>query len=135
MAPEGYENASPPDERLESARRLFDNGFDVSIRLSPFVPQFVDLGRIIESPVNKVLVEFLRINTFIQRNLPTLDTSQWIEKSGNYRHLPLWLKMKYLLPLIQSGKRVSVCEDHPEHYEHFKRNVNPNPEDCCDLRL
>ena len=42
--------------------------------------------------------------------------------------------MKCLKPIIDAGKRVTVCEDHPQHYDYFKHNVNANPDDCCDLR-
>ena len=58
----------------------------------------------------------------------------YMEKVGGYRHLPLEFKKKLLQPFVDAGKRVTVCEDHPEHYEWFKTNFNPNPDDCCDLR-
>jgi hypothetical protein len=32
-------------------------------------------------------------------------------------------------------KEVSVCEDESEAYEYWKKNVNHNPEDCCNLRI
>lgn len=137
MAPEGFDRASPPESRLESARRLFDAGFDVQIRLSPFIPQYISLTPVIGSPVDKVLVEFLRINPYIERKLkemdPTFPFTGYTEKSGSYRHLPLEYKLASLQPLRESGKRVTVCEDHPEHYEYFKKHFNPNPDDCCDL--
>lgn len=106
--PAGYEKASKPKDRLESATRLFEAGFDIQIRLSPFIPQFVDLGKILDCPVDKVLVEFLRVNTMIRRKMPYMDFSDWGVKSGGYRHLPLKFKLELIEPLI-GKKRVSVC--------------------------
>lgn len=36
-----YEKASIPSERIEAIERLSEAGFDVALRLSPFIPQFV----------------------------------------------------------------------------------------------
>lgn len=134
MAPEGYEVASAPRERLAAAVRLSKRGIDTQIRLSPFNPGIMDLGQVVKCPVDRVVVEFLRVNTFIKRNFPTWDFSAWSEKSGNYWHLPLDVKKQAMYPLL-GRKQITVCEDHPEHYVWFRDNVNPNPEDCCDLRL
>ena len=134
LAPNGFEYASRPEDRLEAARRLFERGIDTQIRLSPFIPEYVDLDVILRSPVDKVLVEFLRVNTFIKRTFPAMDFSEWTVKSGGYQHLPLDVKFFMLEPLI-GKKRLTVCEDHPEHYEWFKANINANPDDCCDLRV
>lgn len=38
-----YEKASPPSERIKAINTLQDNGFDVSLRLSPFIPQYMDI--------------------------------------------------------------------------------------------
>lgn len=133
-APSDYEHASPPEERLKAAIDLHERGFDVQLRLSPYIPSFVDSDRILRSPIDKILVEFLRVNPFIKKNMPYMNFDDWTETNGNYQHLPLRKKMAYLQPLIDSGKRITVCEDHPAHYEYFKKNVNANPDDCCDLR-
>ena len=133
-APDGFEVASSPGDRMEAAKRLYERGIDTQIRLSPFIPEYVDLDVILASPVEKVLVEFLRVNTFIKRTFPTMDFKPWTVKSGGYMHLPLGTKVKMLQPLI-GKKRLTICEDHPEHYEYFKKNVNANPEDCCDLKV
>ena len=134
LAPEGYENASTPTERLEAAKILYEAGIDTQLRLSPFVPQFFDLNRILESPVEKVLIEFLRINPMIRRTLPSLDISDWTLKSGGYIHLPLETKLKMIEPLM-GKKRLTFCEDYPEHYNYFREHLNANPEDCCDLEV
>lgn len=134
LAPSGFEYASSPEDRLESAQRLFERGIDTQIRLSPYIPEYVDLDVILRSPVNKVLVEFLRVNTFIKRTFPAMDFTPWTVKSGGYEHLPLETKLKMLEPLI-GKKRLTICEDHPDHYEYFKANINANPDDCCDLEV
>lgn len=132
-APEGFEYASRPKDRLEAAEKLHGRGIDTQIRLSPYIPSYVDLDAILASSVDKVLVEFLRVNTFIKRTLTGMDFSPWTVKAGGYQHLPLDVKLAMLEPLI-GRKRLTVCEDHPEHYEYFKGHVNANPDDCCDLR-
>lgn len=133
LAPEGYEKASEPRSRLKAAAKAQSMGIDTQIRLSPYIPRFVDLNKIIECPVEKVVVEFLRINPMILRTLPEGNWNDWREKSGGYKHLPLIVKCKMLEPL-EGYKRITVCEDHPEHYKYFKEHYNPNPDDCCDLR-
>lgn len=133
LEPPGYETADSPENRLSSAAELFAHGIDTQLRLSPFVPQFVDLNRVIRSPVEKVLVEFMRVNNRIKAKLPDVDFAAWSEKSGGYLHLPLETKLEHLQPIL-GKKRVSVCEDHPAHYEYFRENINPNKSDCCDLR-
>ena len=138
LAPKGYEKASPPEARIESAERIKDGGIDVQLRLSPYIPEYVDQSRIIDCGVDRLLVEFLRINPFIEKSMRNLDPGfnlmPYMEKVGGYRHLPLEYKKQLLQPFVDAGKRVTVCEDHPEHYEWFKTNFNPNPDDCCDLR-
>ena len=134
MAPDGYERASPPADRLRAAEDLHRRGIDTQIRLSPLVPEYIDLNKVIDSPVPKVLVEFLRINPFIEKALPYLDTSEWTLRAGGYRHLPLERKKEIIRPLIAMGKKISVCEDVPEHYEYWREHVNHNPADCCNLR-
>lgn len=135
--PEGYDHASLPKDRLRAVEELYKAGIDTQIRLSPYVPQYIDLNEIIESPCDRVLVEFLRINPYIEKALkscdPDFQTAPFMAKSGGYRHLPLEYKKALLRPLVDAGKRVTVCEDHDEHYEWFKSNFNPNKDDCCDL--
>lgn len=133
-APSDFEFASHPDDRFAAVENLHKRGFDVQMRLSPFIPDYFDLDEILNCSCDKVLVEFLRVNTFIKRNFPSMDFTMWTEKVGNYAHLPLDVKLDYLKPLI-GKKRLTICEDHPDHYLYFKENVNVNPDDCCDLRF
>ena len=39
-----YEKATPPSRRIEAIKKLYAEGFDVALRLSPFIPQFVGKG-------------------------------------------------------------------------------------------
>ena len=37
-----YEKASLPSDRIKAVEKLYKAGFDVQVRLSPFIPEFVD---------------------------------------------------------------------------------------------
>ena len=126
-----YEKASPISARIEAIEKLNRGGYDVAIRLSPFIPEFVDIEKINAIQCDKILVEFLRSNGFIRRTFDQVDYSKYTLVSGNYKHLPLEDKLK-LLEQITIPNR-SVCDDVPEHYEYFKHNFNSNPDDCCNL--
>lgn len=62
-----------------------------------------------------------------------IDFSEYTYKQSGYQHMPLDLKIKYL-ELIKGFKEVTVCEDVSEHYLYWEKNVNENPDDCCNLR-
>lgn len=125
--------AALPGERIKAVETLFRSGFDVQIRLSPFIPEFVDTGVINSIDCDRVLVEFLRVNGFIRKWLgDSWDWSKYSYFYSNYHHLPLTEKIKMVR---QISKVVSVCEDVPEHWEYWRDNVNANPNDCCNLKL
>ena len=109
--------------------------------MSPYIPQFWDLDKLRTYGINKAIVEFLRVNTWIKRWFK-IDYSEYKTqnigyKVGNagYRHLPLKKKVEYLKPLLEIFKEVSVCEDNDTAYNYWKNNINPNKNDCCNLRL
>lgn len=54
-------------------------------------------------------------------------------KEGGYRHLPRHVKASYIKLL--DFPQVSVCEDCDIHYEWWQGFQNPNPSDCCNLRI
>lgn len=126
------EHASLPSERIRAIETLYKNGYDVSVRLSPYIPEFVDIDIINNIDCDKILVEFLRVNTWIKKWLD-LDYSEYTVKQSGYYHLPLEKKIE-LLSKINGFKEISVCEDETEAYEYWKKNVNANPDDCCNLR-
>ncbi|MFR4915496.1 MAG: transporter [Coprococcus phoceensis] len=127
----GYENASSPSKRLRALLKLQEEGFDVTLRLSPLIEEYLDFDYLNRLPVNKVLVEFLRVNGWMKKWFPDLDYQNYVLRQSGYWHLPLEEKIRILekihLPL-------TVCEDVTEHYEYWKQHINPNPVDCCNLR-
>lgn len=130
-----YETATIPSSRIKAIEKLYEKGFDVSVRLSPFVPELVDLDEINNINCNKILVEFLRVNTWINRWFDNFtDMDQYSLKYGGYRHLPLESKIEYL-SAITGFEELSVCEDVDEHYKYWKNNINPNKDDCCNLTI
>ena len=125
-----YEKASPPSKRIRAIESLQERGYDVALRLSPYIPEYVSTSLINAVEVDKVQVEFLRVNHWIKKWFD-IDYSPYTHKEGGYEHLPLERKIE----LLQSIDRpqISVCEDCTEHYEYWKKNVNYNPKDCCNL--
>ena len=127
-----YEKASVPSKRIEAILKLQNAGFDVAIRLSPLIDEFIDYDKLNNLGINKAIVEFLRVNTWIKRWFD-IDYSRFTLKEGNYTHLPLEYK-KEVLNKIKIPS-VSVCEDYTEHYLYWRDNYNPNKNDCCNLRV
>lgn len=125
------EKAVVPSRRIEAAEKLQRLGYDVSIRVSPYVSELVDLNVLNRVKVDKCCVEFLRLSHWCEKWLDR-DFPNHRVKSGGYKHLPLEMKIEMLKGF--EFPEMTVCEDVPEHYEYFKRNYNSNPEDCCNLR-
>ena len=127
-----YEKASKPSDRIQAIKVLQLLGFDVSLRLSPFIPQFIDFERLNALQINKILIEFLRVNTWIQKWFD-IDYSEYTVKQNGYRHLPLKKKIEYISK-ITGFKEMTVCEDETTAYNYWKNNFNFNKDDCCNLR-
>lgn len=127
-----YEKAPLPSKRIAAIEKLYAAGIDVQLRLSPFIPEFVDLDRLNNVKCDKVLVEFLRVNSWI-RGWFDIDFSEYTKKCAGYWHLPLDIKLEYLKG-ITGFREVTVCEDEDEAYKYWQDNFNPNREDCCNLR-
>ena len=126
------EKAVSTERRIKAIEALYDAGFDVAVRLSPYIPQFVDFHRLNSIRCNKIIVEFLRVNHWIKKWLP-LDYSEYTVKQSGYQHLPLEKKIEYL-SRVTGFDEVSVCEDVTEHFDYWREAVNHNKEDCCNLR-
>lgn len=126
-----YEKASPPTERVKAIKKLQDAGFDVAIRLSPLVEQYMDFDALNKLGIKKAVVEFLRVNPWIQKWFD-IDYSKYTVSQSGYEHLPLQEKQR----IISRVKipEITVCEDVTEHYEYWRQHFNPNPDDCCNLR-
>ena len=125
------EKACAPARRIAAVERLAAEGFDVSVRLSPFIPQYIEADTINAIRCDKILVEFLRVNGWIRKWFD-IDYAEYTHTENNYRHLPLERKRAYLAR-ITGFREVSVCEDCSAHYDYWRRHVNANPEDCCNL--
>ena len=126
------EKAVSTERRIKAIEKLYAEGFDVAVRLSPYVPQFVDFNRLNSIKCDKIIVEFLRVNHWIKKWLP-LDYSDYTVKQSGYEHLPLEKKIEYLSK-VTGFDELSVCEDVTEHCEYWKECVNRNKEDCCNLK-
>lgn len=126
-----YEKASVPSKRIEAIKKLQDNGFDVAIRLSPLIEEYIDFDKLNSLGIQKAIVEFLRVNHWIKKWFD-IDYKKFTHKEGGYEHLPLEEKKRILnkvkIPIV------SICEDVDEHYKYWENNFNPNKEDCCNLR-
>lgn len=128
-----YEKASTITDRIKSIEKLYHNGFDVSVRLSPFIDGFIDYDILNSIRCDKILVEFLKVNHFIMKWFD-IDYSDFMVKYGGYRHLPLFKKV-VLLKNITGFKQLSVGEYVKEHHEYFSKFVNYNKNDCCNLDI
>lgn len=128
-----YEKAVPPSKRIAAIEKLQAAGFDVALRLSPFIPEFVDMGILNKVKCDKIQVEFLRVNSWIKKWFD-IDYTPYTVKQSGYLHRTLEDKREHM-KWIWGFKEVSVCEDESEAYEFWKKNVNHNPDDCCNLRI
>lgn len=126
-----YEKASPPSERIKAILRLQKEGFDVAIRLSPIIDEYMDYEALNKLGIKKAIVEFLRVNSWIKKWFD-IDYSKFVLKQGSYRFLRLDDKKK-IIEKIRIPE-ISVCEDYSPHYKYWEVNVNPNRDDCCNLR-
>lgn len=128
------DNAPNFSMRKKTIETLFDNGFDVSLRLSPFLFDTVDYDEVNSINVDKCLVEFLRIKpSMFELMGDYINPEEYTHKEGGYRHLSLDKKLVELAHL--DFKELTVCDDVQEHYDYFKENFNCNPDDCCNLSL
>lgn len=129
-----YEKAVVPSRRIAAIEKLQDNGYDIALRLSPYIPEFVDLEKLNAVKCDKILVEFLRVNTWVKKWLGHMvDFTDYIVKQSGYSHLPLEIK-KELIKNIKFNQ-ITVCEDESRAYEYWKKEFNHNPDDCCNLRM
>ncbi len=74
-----YEKASRTSDRIAAIEKLQAYGLDVSVRLSPFIPEYADFDVLNGIRCDKILVEFLRGNAFIRRTFP-IDYSEYAVK-------------------------------------------------------
>lgn len=126
-----YEKASVPSERINAILKLQESGFDVAIRLSPIIEEYMDFDKLKTLGIQKAIVEFLRVNPWIQKWFD-IDYSKYTLSQSGYKHLPLSEKKRILQKIDIPS--ISVCEDVSEHYNYWTNHFNPNKDDCCNLR-
>jgi DNA repair photolyase len=124
-------NASHPSKRVQAIMDLQAAGFDVAIRLSPLLEEYMDFDKLNSLGINKCIVEFLRINHSIIEWFPMRSYRKYTHYHANYRHLPLEEKLRIISKVKLPS--ITVCEKVPEHYEYWRDHFNPNPADCCNL--
>ena len=128
-----YEKAVVPSRRIKAIEKLQANDFDIALRLSPYIPEFVDLSILNNVKCDKIQVEFLRVNSWIKKWFD-IDYTPYVVSQSGYLHRTLSDKQN-LISKITGFKYVSVCEDESTAYNYWKNNFNPNPDDCCNLRF
>lgn len=119
---EGIDKASPFEERCSAINRLHFGGFEVWLRLSPYLSDFIMPSELDCIKTDKICIEFLRVSSAIRKNC-TFDTSEYTEKSGNYWHLPLRYKIDLVKALPNIYRKIAICEDHPDHYEYWLNQI------------
>ena len=129
----GYEKASIPTKRIKAIEKLYQLGFDVSVRLSPFIEGFINYDVLNSIKCNKILIEFLKVNHWVKKWFD-IDYTEYNVMFGGYRNLPLF-KKQILLKNITGFEQISVGEYVKDHHEYFRNNLNFNKEDCCNLNL
>lgn len=87
-----YEHAPVPSRRIAAVEKLQALGYDVQVRLSPFIPEYVDLDKINAIKCDKILIEFLKVSPRIKKWFK-IDYSPYTLKCGGYEHLPLQRKI------------------------------------------
>lgn len=128
-----YEKASVPSQRIKAILKLQEAGYDVAIRISPTIPEYMDFEKLPALGINKAIIEFLRVNPWIQKWFE-IDYSKYTVSQSGYRHLPLSEKLEIIERIRPAFQEISICEDVTEHYEYWKEHINPNKADCCNLR-
>lgn len=123
-----YEKASKPSDRVRAILTLQEMGFDVALRLSPFIPEYMDVEKLNGLGIDKICIEFLRVNSWIRKWFD-IDYAPYTLHENGYDHLPLERKVE-LIKQLHGFKEMTVCEDESEAYEYWKNNFNHNPDDC-----
>lgn len=128
-----YEHAATPAKRVDTVLKLQLLGFDVSLRISPLIEEFMNIKHLNELDINKCVIEFLRVNTWIRKWLRGVDYKRYTVRQNNYWHLPLEEKIR-LVSMIRIPEK-TVCDDVSEHYQYWREAINPNKNDCCNLAI
>lgn len=132
-SPNKYEKAPVPKRRIKAIEKLQESGFDVSVRLSPFIIQNIDLKILNKIKCNKILIEFLKVNYNVKKWF-NINYDDYSLRFGGFEHLELEHKID-LVNKITGFSQLTVGEYVKDHYQYFRDNVNYNKNDCCNLIL
>lgn len=128
------DNAPNFERRKQTIETLYEAGYDTSIRLSPLLYPHVDFQKINNINCNKILVEFLRLNNKMIKDMKgIINPKMYTVHENGYLHLPLLTKIRLLKQVKKP--QITICDDVTQHYTYFKQHINHNPEDCCNLTL
>ena len=125
--------APPPTARVAAVEKLEKLGYDVQVRLSPYIPHFVNKDELNRIRCSKILIEFLRVSGNIKKQFPEFDYSEYTLFENGSLNLPLEKKIEYIKG-IDGFEQLSVAALSNRAYVYFRDNVNHNPNDCCNLR-
>lgn len=79
-----FEKASPPSQRIRAIQALQAEGYDVAIRLSPIVEEYMDFDKPNDLGIERCVVEFLRVNSWIRQWFRGVDFSKYTVRQGGY---------------------------------------------------
>lgn len=113
-----YEKATVPSKRIEAIEKLYKNGFDVQVRLSPFIYEYIDFDILNNIKCNKILIEFLRVNHWIKQGGDIfLQKTLFVDRKWNYHDLwreifPIGVEMICkAVDLIEEGNIIKIPQD------------------------
>ena len=128
-----YEKATRPTDRIKAIEKLQKLWYDVQIRLSPYVPWLADPKEYNKIKCDKILIEFLRVNHRIKKRFwEFIDEKDYSVNYHWYSHLTFEKKKELVKDFII--KEVTVCDFDERYLDYRKKEFNPNPNDCCNLR-
>lgn len=130
-----YEHCALPSQRIAAVEKLSALGYDTTLRLSPYDPGLVDYNIINAVKCSKLLVGFYFVAPKMKWQFPVVDYAKYTYQDGYYCHLPLAYKIEALKPFAGNFEEISVCDDCPAHHKYWQTQFNPNPTDCCNLRI
>ena len=88
-----------------------EQGFDVAIRLSPLIEEYIDFDKLNKLGIKKAQVEFLRVNHWIRKWFDIDYSKHTITQSG-YDHLPLEEKIRIISKIkimhTSIGKKTTI---------------------------
>ena len=127
------------EESKQTIETLYDNGFDVIIRASPFFYKHMDYDKLNSIQCDKILIEFLYINGNINKYCGKyIDKEDYTFHQGdgsgyNISTIPGEKQIEIVKENITNFKEINICNGFPELQGYFT-DFNCNSDFCCNLR-